>query len=211
MRYPELNDYRDTPVLQDEVWKDIDGFEDSHQISNYGRVKGKSREVKSSNQYGDFHLWVDERVYTVHPDSKGYPSITLRNGDRKRVARVHRLVAEHFNERCEGCDIVHHKDNDIMNPNSANLEWTVDYKNRLYASEDGLYNRECGEDHHRSTHDSYDVITAYTMARKGDLSQERIAGILGMKQITISNIKTKKTWQHLTNQIDEILGLDFEW
>ena len=39
-----------------EIWKDVVGFEEKYQISNYGRLKNKEKNTiyKLTNQYGDY-------------------------------------------------------------------------------------------------------------------------------------------------------------
>ena len=46
--------------METEIWKDIDGFEGSYQVSNLGRVKSMNRQVIYSN--GRVHL-VKEKLY----------------------------------------------------------------------------------------------------------------------------------------------------
>lgn len=211
LKYPEINELADKKQLQGEVWKDIKGFEGYYQVSNIGRIKSLGRYVESSNQNGDFKFFKEEKILAVNNDSKGYPQITLRKDSRqRRVARVHRIVAENFLHRPEGCDIVHHRNNDPNCPNKENLEWTTLGGNMTYAWEDGIKIQSKGMDSALQKHDQAKVAAAYLLSKFKMNSQESIGDFLDMPQITVSNIKTKKTWQHLTNQIDEIFGLDFE-
>lgn len=205
MKYPELNEYKDVKMLEGEVWKPLVGLEDLYEISNLGRVKRLKTEIQSKNQHGSFSHTLEEKILTVHPDSSGYPTVVIGEGKSryKKNYRVHRLVAAHFLNKIEGCNIVHHKDNDKMNPFYSNLEWTTLEGNQTYAYEDGCKKMPAGEDSCVSKHKRDRVAIAYLMAKSGITSQEKIGELLGLPQITVSNIKTKKTWQELTNVLDE--------
>lgn len=78
--------------MQEEIWKDIEGYEGLYQVSNYGRVKSLARTRFSKN---NTIAPVYERILKKN-NSRGYHSVTLfKNGIRKDN-KVHRLVGIHF-------------------------------------------------------------------------------------------------------------------
>lgn len=120
-----------------EIWKDVVGYEDYFQVSNFGNVfskRTKRQLVKISNQ-------------------KGYLLINTRLNGRKSKAislRIHRMVANAFleppsEEIVEECKkhfykkvLVNHKDCDKTNNHVDNLEWCTPKQNSEHSVLNGL-------------------------------------------------------------------------
>lgn len=64
----------------------------------------------------------------TYTNSRGYKIVTLK----KKVKRVHRLVAEAFIPNPEGKEIVNHKDGDTTNNCVENLEWSTASENQQH-------------------------------------------------------------------------------
>lgn len=194
----------------EEVWKDISNYEGYYQVSNKGRVKRLSSTVVMRNQFCSWEQSLKEYIFTPCLDSKGYPQVVLSIGE-KRTARVHRLVAEAFlpepteavKEECKsaGLDyvLVNHKDSNRSNNNVENLEWTTPLGNILHCHEQGNANKEAiqGENSYCHILSEEDVSNILDLLGKG-VSQQTIADAFGVKQITISNIKTGRSWAWFT-------------
>ena len=72
-----------------EVFRTIPGYEGIYQVSNVGRVKSLSREVK----HGKFNKVLGQRILKSSPDAQGYLRINLcKNGGRK-TEKIHILMA----------------------------------------------------------------------------------------------------------------------
>lgn len=101
-----------------EEWRDILGFP-GYKISNLGRVRGIR--VPILRQYTSFR-------------GGGYPFVDLRGRDsegnyKRRLARVHSLVAEAFiGPRPKGA-VVNHKDHNRQNACVDNLEYITQAEN----------------------------------------------------------------------------------
>ena len=95
-----------------EQWKPIKNYEGFYEISNTGKIKSLVNRYKTK-QNAELLPYVDK---------KGYHRITLSKPTKGRFL-VHRLVAEHFLDTVEGCDIVNHKDN---NPSNNNFTISLD-------------------------------------------------------------------------------------
>lgn len=122
--------------FNNEIWKDIKGYEGKYQISNYGRVK--------SLNYRNTHK---EKILTSFDNGNGYLHIGLRNGNIKKDQRyIHRLVAETFINNPDNLPCVNHKDENKQNNfvwinddgsvdfDKSNLEW-CSYKYNLQYSD----------------------------------------------------------------------------
>ena len=121
-----------------EIWKDIEGYEDSHQISNLGRVKSKEREVSNGN--GNTRI-VKERILATHDNGNGYKSTSLGNCSKGVNNRryIHRLVAEHFLDNTDNLPQVNHINFDRSCNVVSNLEWISVGDNHKHSNDAGRY------------------------------------------------------------------------
>ena len=156
-----------------EEWKDIEGYEGVYQVSNKGRVKRCRTTITMRNQNTSWEHTVGELIMSPSLDSKGYPQVTLTIGGR-RVARVHRLVAEAFLpppsqeilHQCiaGGVDyvLVNHIDNDRTRNEVENLEWASPASNTKHCVDQGRINisTTCGSKNYCAilTEDNVDEI-----------------------------------------------------
>ena len=90
-----------------EVWKDLIGLEQTHQISSLGRLKNKlNNKIKITSSilhgYKVFYIRVDEKRYSKY---------------------LHRLLAEHFIENPNNYKCVYHIDKNKLNNDLKNLIW----------------------------------------------------------------------------------------
>ena len=111
---------------QQEVWKDVAGYEGLYQVSNLGRVKSRRYYVK----YGA----VREKVLKPVAGKARYAYIMLNKNGEQRKARVHRLVAEHFLQNSNDFPCVNHKDQNPLNNRADNLEWCTQKYNLNYGT-----------------------------------------------------------------------------
>ena len=69
-----------------------------------------------------------------YPNKRGYLIVDLRDGERRKQARVHRLVAETFIPNPSGLDTVNHKDEVKTHNYVGNLEWMSNGDNVRYGT-----------------------------------------------------------------------------
>ena len=120
--------------MNDEIWKNIDGYEDSYMISNYGRVKSLERIVICKNHSAKKYK---EKIMKERYHN-GYAIINLwKNGQMKRYY-IHRLVAAHFVENPKEYNIVNHIDGNKTNNYYENLEWCTAKHNIQHAIDNNL-------------------------------------------------------------------------
>jgi hypothetical protein len=125
-----------------EIWKDINGYENVYQVSNEGRVKSLSRHIEN----GQSGYTSKEIFLKLVPDRVGYSTVSLMKNNNRKLAKVHRLVAETFIYNEENKKCVNHI-NFIKDDNRVeNLEWCTHKEN----SQHSILNRkfQMGERHH---------------------------------------------------------------
>ena len=206
MIYPEINELSDRMNIGGEVWRDVFGWEGIYEISSRGRVKRIKRRVTHKNQVTDFSMVYPAKILKAHPDSRGYPQVSLNGiseGKSKRVARVHRLVAEAFIPNPHNKAQVNHINSNTMDAHLSNLEWCTASENQKHSWGLGGRERKFGEDSPVCRYTEDVIAKVYRLAKMKAMSQEKIGKKYSMPQITVSNIRTKKTWRHITDLIDK--------
>ena len=121
----------------EEVWKDIEGYEDLYQISNLGRVRTRWHFRKKVDNWSDGKYGSHKRDYSVSNGSR-YMYITLTKNGKHKQYYIHVLVANAFikkpNYKCE----VNHKNGYRDDNRSINLEWVTHCENSQHACNTGL-------------------------------------------------------------------------
>lgn len=98
--------------MQEEIWKDIQGFESRYMVSNYGRVK--SMKYRHHNKIEILKQENNHKYKRV--------CLVTKEGIKKHF-RVHRLVAQAFIPNPNNFSEINHKDEDTSNNFANNLEW----------------------------------------------------------------------------------------
>lgn len=121
-----------------EIWKDVPGFEQQYQVSNFGHICGKSRTVNVNGG-----SWVKpSQIMKNGITSHGYPHITLCISGKKHTCLVHRLVMWAFVGPQEKGMEVNHIDGNKTNNHIANLEYLSRSDNTIHAFRTGLMTRK---------------------------------------------------------------------
>lgn len=113
--------------MEEEIWKDIDGYEDLYQVSNYGRVK--SLEINSNRGF----VLRKGRIRKLG-NSSGYRNVILSKNGQNKTTLVHRLVAIAFLLNPNNHPCVNHKDEIKSNNMVDNLEWCTYQYNSTYGT-----------------------------------------------------------------------------
>ena len=123
--------------MEEEIWKDVVGYEGLYQISNTGRVKTFWLGTKSDGFLRPFI------------NNSGYKTVHLTNQlKQKKAFLIHRLVGVMFIEKIlQELDEINHKDGNKLNNKPENLEWVTHFNQMQHAHQTGLidYSKRRGD------------------------------------------------------------------
>jgi hypothetical protein len=158
-----------------EEWRDVVGFEGVYKVSNFGRIQtvktGKIKEQTISK--------TDNRPY-----------LSLWKNNKIKVCRPHKLVLEAFvSVRPDGLECCHN-DGNPQNNHLTNLRWDTPKNNHADKIKHGTTNRgeQCGT--------AKLTLEQVRAIRQDTRLQRIIAAEYGVKDNTISRIKSFKRWAH---------------
>lgn len=162
-----------------EIWKDVKGYEGSYQVSNFGRVKSLEK-IAINVVYGEQRL--KEKILKQIKEWTGYYHVNLYNNSIRRTHKVHRLVLTSFCSNPENKAEVNHKNGIKTDNRLENLEWVTRNENQKHAFKNGLNKPNTlgkfGKEHHCSI-----PVIQYTKSGEfvaeyyGQLEAKRITGI----------------------------------
>lgn len=126
--------------MQEEIWKDIEGYEGIYQVSNLGNVRVLDRIVNSAIKNNDK---VKRKGQILKQYNKrGYLQVTLTVSNKRKYFNVHRLVAQAFIPNPNNLPQVNHRDENPKNNCVNNLEWCSAKYNANYGTRNSkIYNR----------------------------------------------------------------------
>jgi DNA-directed RNA polymerase specialized sigma subunit len=164
-----------------EIWKDVIGYEGLYQISNIGRFKSFKQKK--------------ERIVKIRVTRKGYEYVGLSKKATVKKQTIHRLVAEAFIENKENKPCVNHI-NGIKSDNRVeNLEWVTYSENNKHAIINNLKPPKRGDENHFSKITTEQAIEIKYFTN--GLLQKEIAKKYGIKDSSVSYIKSGKSWKHI--------------
>ncbi len=106
--YQDIRKYLDTlysndEVLENEIWKDINGYENVFQVSSIGRIRSVDRLIVRNKQ-GNFIK--KGKIFKPNITPKKYLRLQLAHRKIMKNFMIHRLVAETFIPNINNLEIV---------------------------------------------------------------------------------------------------------
>lgn len=109
--------------MENEVWKDIQGYKGLYQVSNLGRVKSLN-----------YHRTGKEKILKPAKNTTNYFFVCLCKERKQKCFLVHRLVAQAFIPNNENKPQINHLDEDKTNNIVSNLQWVTAKENINYGT-----------------------------------------------------------------------------
>lgn len=177
-------------MIEEEVWKDIPGYEGLYQASNLGRVR-------SLNRVDALGRRIRGRVLKPGTHLDGYLMVDLSKGGVAKHYSVHRLILLAF--RGESDLDANHRDGDKANNRLSNLEYVTPSENTQHAYDIGLVVAASGEDHSGSRLTEEEVLAIRNLYDGGNNghTQQELAELFSVSQQQISRIVNNKRWTHI--------------
>lgn len=110
--------------MEEEIWKDIPGYEGRYQASNLGRIRSLL----------DYHGRAQFLVLSQQLNTNGYYFVLLYKNNSRRFVAVHRLVCAAFHKNPNNYPCVNHRDENRYNNRADNLEWCTQKYNSNYGT-----------------------------------------------------------------------------
>lgn len=179
-----------------ERWKPIKGLEDRYEVSDHGKIRSIPRIALRSN--GVTQTVRGKIIAQRNSGIYGHKMISLNTPEGRIHRSVHRLVAEEFCEKPEGCNVVNHLDSDPTNNHWSNLEWTTPSGNHLHMREKGRGKvpRLKGEEVYTSKYTESQALKVIEELKTGE-KHRVIADKLGVSKCFVDEISRGKGWKHL--------------
>lgn len=168
--------------IQEEIWKDVVGYEGYYRISNQGNLIS----LKSGT----------EHYVSLKPHkTKGYIETHLTSPYNSGTGAVHRLVAKHFlmPPKNPKATSVNHKNGIKTDNRIENLEWVTHSENMQHAYDTGLIKRPPNDFNFKLTIDQ--AISIKKLQLMG-MSNDSIGKLYGMTGNQMQNLK-KRGWHIL--------------
>lgn len=118
--------------MEEEIWKDIEGYEGLYAVSTYGHVKSSTRNVKTWNGYRP----IKEHLLKPKMNKLGFLEVKLSKDNKAKGFMVANLVARAFLPTNKKCNKVINIDGDKTNNHYKNLRWVYDTEQKHI-----MYNR----------------------------------------------------------------------
>lgn len=124
-------------MLNNEVWKDIGGYEGIYQVSSLGNVRSLNRVdiISDERKFNRKGIMLKFKLCR-----KGYHRVQLYKNHKGKHCNVHRLVAIEFIPNLNNLAQVNHINGDKSDNSVNNLEWITNEDNMKHGIENNLMN-----------------------------------------------------------------------
>lgn len=163
--------------MKEEIWRKVKGFEDYYEVSNTGKVRSISREIKRGNKGNYFQ---EGKELTISQNNKGYCIAKLWVNGKGKKYFVHRLVAEAFIDNPNKYPVINHKDENPLNNNVENLEWCSYSYNNSYGTKPERVRKALNKPIYQLDKQTKEIIKEWNcaneVAKNFNCSRGRISG-----------------------------------
>lgn len=181
--------------IKGEEWRPVVGWEDTHEVSNKGRVRSRNRYAEwSKGRYSRGGVWVKGRLLQQKANWQGRPQVNLTAAGRQLTVHVHRLVLTAFRGPRPDGMVCRHLDGDPTHNCLENLAWGTLKENSADMIRHGTAQRG---DKHPQAKRTADEVRAIRAAHAGGEPARSISDRTGTPLSTVKHIINRYSWRHL--------------
>ena len=171
--------------LPHEIWRDVVDYEGLYQVSSLGRVK--------SFQKGKL------MIRSCTKTRQGYVIVSLmKRGIKRKIVRIHVLVARAFIPNPEGKPEVNHRFGNKLDNRVSELEWATQFENIRHACVMGLMNFGCERSTAKLTAEQVRYIRRNYIPYDKDFGVRALARKFNVHYNTITLIIRGDTYKNVT-------------
>ncbi len=127
---PNLENNSFNNSFENEIWKNVPGYEGFYMASNKGRVHSLNRRIPTKRESHPF-LIVSGKILSPKIDKDGYLHVVLCKNSFHKHMRVHKIIALTFIENPNNYLEINHKNNIRCDNRVENLEWATNRMNQF--------------------------------------------------------------------------------
>jgi hypothetical protein len=174
--------------MEQERWKDIEGYDGLYQISDYGRIKSFN---------GGWGKRKTGKLLSLSKSNNGYYSVGLHLSGIGKTIHISRLVAKYFISNPENKPEVNHIDGIKINNHYTNLEWATASENRIHAYKVLHKKAPSGENHCRTRLTNEKVKKIRESYKTKNYTYNQLAQKYDTGYGSIYHILGGRTWKHI--------------
>ena len=175
-----------------DYWKDIPSLDYKYQASYMGFIKRKKFTIPHPHSGT---ITISEKFLVQKYEKDGYKTIRTMYNKKRRVKKVHRLVAEAFLGSCpDGMQCCHNNGIHYCNRGS-NLRWGTPKEN---AQDKIIHGKSCaGEKNHSAILKEGEAWLIKKICKANILFDREVAAMFKVKREVVNSIKIGRSWKHL--------------
>jgi hypothetical protein len=186
-----------------EIWKDIIGYEGYYKVSNLGNIRSLDRLVNKPNKTSYIRKG---KLCNQSKSNLGYMTVGFTVNNKKVNKYVHRLVAEAFITNINNYPQVNHIDCNKTNNRINNLEWCTNSQNHIHASKNGLNKLHLhrvaysGEENGRALLTKEQVLEIKEKYIPYKYSAKKLAKEYNVSESCITHILNNTSWKKISTK-----------
>lgn len=181
--------------FNNEIWKDVVGYDGLYSVSNTGRIRSNKRLIPTYGRKGRF---TNEFIKKLKYDKNGYKIVMLCKNGITKTLKVHRLVAYAFIENNDKEKNQVNHINLIKDDNRIeNLEWVTSKENKNHYMINCNPIFKIGSDLHNTKLNEKSVLWIREQYRKKSIKQVDMAKMFNMSKGGINNVIKRQCWKYI--------------
>lgn len=181
-------------MQEEEIWKDISGYENAHQVSNFGNFRSLDRVFVKRDGDVAHYKGISLKVHFRIGDD--YGQIGIRAAGIQTTHYAHILIAKHFVPNPNNLPEVNHIDGNKRNLHYSNFEWTDKSGNEKHAHRIGIKNFK-GQGSISRKYDESDIREIRRRFDEKEATRKELAAAYKIPYRTIASIISKQCWKHI--------------